>query len=585
MIYNCIKTTTTAAAIGTGNGTVVSAAAARARPLSDIPVGKQVALRIEDEAGTAWELSLCTVLSATTFSRDVIINGSAGAGQKVNFGAGAKTVQQVLTADEINSLTGVFDVSFSSTIPLARAGHAFMQQQTVSGPLTFTPAASAVRGALVYLRLVADGTNAPNFSAFKEWGGSLGYDNRAGIANQVQFFHDGVDSWVSISQAIGAAPAPVLDTTAPSMSGSISSSSISTSGFNTSWTAGSDNVGVTAYEHSIDGGATYTAVGNVLTRTVSGLVANTTYQVRVRALDAAGNRSAALSLAVSTESDAVVVPGDTTAPTMNGAITISNITQTGYTPAWPAASDAVGVAGYEFSRNAGTSYVDLGNVLTTSVTNATAGSTEQLRVRSYDAAGNRATPLQASVTMLAASTPGVEEDGRFTALDRVAEEGTAAPYGYYQNAGTAAGFGSSIASPGGMSVTSLPANADGFIQVQTTRGSQMDAMLFAKSTNALERINAWEYAIFLKADGSYIAYANGSTASPYTATARVGGDKIRLRRAGSSIIAEIERADGTVAVMKTWAGAATGQLFFGAAFSAVANAEGRLHTIRTKGFS
>lgn len=582
MIFNCIKTTTTAAAIGTGNGAVATSAAPRARPLSDIPVGKQVALRIEDEAGTAWELSLCTILSATTFSRDVVINGSSGPGQKVSFSAGAKTVQQVLTADEINSLTGVFDVPFSSTISLARAGQAFMQQQAVSGPLIFTPAASAVRGALVYLRLVADGANTPNFAAFKEWGGSLGYDNRAGIANQVQFFHDGVDSWVSISQAIGAAPAPVPDTTAPSMSGSISSSNINASGFTTSWAAGSDNAGVTAYEHSIDGDATYITVGNVLTRTVSGLVASTTYQVRVRAVDAAGNRSAPLSLAVSTSSDEVVAPGDTTAPTMNGAINFTNITQTGYTAAWPAATDAAGVVGYEFSRNGGTSYADLSNVLTTTVTNATAGSTEQLRVRAYDAAGNRATPLQANVTMLTASTPGVEEDGRMVLLDRVAEEGTAVPYGYYPTV-TTTSFGAS--NPGGMVAKSLAANNDGFIQAQTTRGSQMDAMLFAKSVNAVGALASWEYAIFLKANGDYIAYANGSVASPYTGAVRVGGDKLRLRREGGSIIAEIERTDGTIHLLKTWTGAATGQLFFGTAFAATANTEGRIHTIRTKALS
>lgn len=298
MIYNCIKTTTTLAAIGTGNGTVLSAAAARSRPLSDIPVGTQVALRIEDDAGTAWELSLCTILSATTFSRDVVINGSSGPGQKVNFGSGAKTVQQVLTADEINSLTGVFDVPFSQSVSLARAGQAFMQQQAVSGPLTFAPAAAAVRGALVYLRLVADGANAPNFSAFKEWGGSLGYDNRSGIVNQVQFFHDGVDAWVSISQAVNAVP--IVDTTAPSMVGALSQSNIGDNGFTVSWQAATDNVNVASYEFSINAGGSYTDTGKILSRTVTGLTASTAYEIRVRALDAAGNRSAPLSTTVTT---------------------------------------------------------------------------------------------------------------------------------------------------------------------------------------------------------------------------------------------------------------------------------------------
>ncbi|QJE03053.1 hypothetical protein HH212_26210 [Massilia forsythiae] len=209
MTYNCIKTSTTAAAIGTGNATVASAAAARARPLSDIPNGKQVALRIEDESGTDWELSLCTILTPTTFSRDTVLNGSSGPGVKVNFGAGAKAVQCVLVAEEVNALVGVYDIAFAQTIPLSRVGSSYMPQTAVSSALTFTPAAGAVRGALAYLRLVADGVNAPAFSGFKEWGGSIGYDNRNGIVNQIQFFCDGADSWYSVSQAVNAAPIPV----------------------------------------------------------------------------------------------------------------------------------------------------------------------------------------------------------------------------------------------------------------------------------------------------------------------------------------------------------------------------------------
>lgn len=551
------------------------------RGFSTVAIGETVPYVIASKVANEWEEGYGKRTSETSFERTKVTD-SSNAGNAVNFSVGQKDIFIDAHGSYLQSL-GPRDVPFSQSIPLSISGDAYMAPATVSSPLTFTPAASAVRGALVYLRLVADGINAPNFSAFKEWGGSLGYDNRAGIPNQVQFFHDGVDSWVSISQAIGAAPAPMPDTTAPSMSGSIASSNITSSGFTTAWAAGSDNIAVAYYEHSIDGGTSYTNVGNALTRTVSGLTANTAHQVRVRAVDAAGNKSAPLSLVVTTSGDEVVIPGDTTAPTMNGAISVTNITQTGYVASWPAASDAVGVAGYEFSRNGGTSYVDLGNVLTTTVSNASAGSSEQLRARAYDAAGNRAAPLSTSVTMQSAPVgPGVEEDGRMVLLDRVAEEGTAVPYGYYPTV-TATTFGAS--NPGGMVAKSLSANNDGFIQVQTTRGSQMDAMLFAKSVNAVGSLASWEYAIFLKASGDYIAYASGSVASPYVGAVRVGGDKLRLRREGASIVAEIERTDGTIHLLKTWNGAATGQLFFGAAFAATANTEGRIHTIRTKGLS
>lgn len=96
---NRIKTTTSTT--GTGNITVSAGAAARCRPLSDIAAGRQVAMMIEDEAGSDWELSLCTILTATTFSRDAVLNGSNG-GSKVNFGAGTKTVFATMDANSID---------------------------------------------------------------------------------------------------------------------------------------------------------------------------------------------------------------------------------------------------------------------------------------------------------------------------------------------------------------------------------------------------------------------------------------------------------------------------------------------------
>lgn len=102
------------------------------------------------------------------------------------------------------------DVSFATAIPFN--GNLYMPQQNVSSVLAFTIAASPVKGSHTYLRLVADGTNAPTFTGMKEWGGSAGYDNRSGIVNEIEFFYDGYDCWYYINQAVGAV---ALDTTAP----------------------------------------------------------------------------------------------------------------------------------------------------------------------------------------------------------------------------------------------------------------------------------------------------------------------------------------------------------------------------------
>lgn len=96
--------------------------------------------------------------------------------------------------------------------------------------------------------------------------------------------------------------------------------------------------------------------------------------------------------------------GDITPPVHTGSITASAITSTGYTLAWPAASDAVGVTGYEYSLNSGTSYAPLGVVLSVAVTGRTPGTTDDVRVRAFDAAGNRSTALSSSVTLAAGAT-------------------------------------------------------------------------------------------------------------------------------------------------------------------------------------
>jgi chitodextrinase len=203
------------------------------------------------------------------------------------------------------------------------------------------------------------------------------------------------------SNAFSLVTAAAADTTAPTMTGAITSSNVTGAGFKLDWLAASDDVAVTGYEVSIDNGSTYTNVSNVLTVTESGLAASTLYHAKVRAYDAAGNKATPLSLDVTTAAPS----GDTTVPVLAGSITPSAIAQTGFTISWPAGSDNVAVTGYEYSTNGGTSYADAGNVLTKAVTGLTASTAYGVRVRAYDAAGNKSTPaLSATVTT---ASPGV----------------------------------------------------------------------------------------------------------------------------------------------------------------------------------
>lgn len=92
---------------------------------------------------------------------------------------------------------------------------------------------------------------------------------------------------------------PTVDTTKPSTPAGLSSSNVTASGATISWTASTDNVGVTGYQVLRNG----TVVGSPTTTsfTDSGLTASTTYSYTVRALDAAGNQSdPSAALAVTT---------------------------------------------------------------------------------------------------------------------------------------------------------------------------------------------------------------------------------------------------------------------------------------------
>ena len=83
--------------------------------------------------------------------------------------------------------------------------------------------------------------------------------------------------------------APVTDTTAPSVPSGLSAAVISSSQINLSWSASTDNVGVTGYRIYRGGAQIATATGTSFSNT--GLTPSTSYTYTVAAYDAAGNVS------------------------------------------------------------------------------------------------------------------------------------------------------------------------------------------------------------------------------------------------------------------------------------------------------
>ena len=113
---------------------------------------------------------------------------------------------------------------------------------------------------------------------------------------------------------------------------------------------------------------------------------------------AAGNRSSKATVMVAT----TACP-DTTPPSAPAGLAVSNVTQTSLTFAWNAATDNVGVAGYDVYRN-NTKMA----TLTSTSSNQTAlvcGTSYTLAVEAFDAAGNRSARAELNATTAVCSPP------------------------------------------------------------------------------------------------------------------------------------------------------------------------------------
>lgn len=227
-----------------------------------------------------------------------------------------------------------------------------------------------------------------------------------------ELFVDGVSAGTTTANLVVSGAA---DSTSPVLSGAMTVGTVTSSSIQVSWPSATDNVGVSSYETSTDG-VTWTSRDTLLTYTFSGLTPNTSYTLRVRAKDAAGNSSSALQVTQITPAAA-----DVTAPVMTGTINVSAVTTQSYTISGWGASDNVAITGYEVSLNGGTSWVDNGLAALRAVTGRTPSTTDAVLVRAYDAAGNRSTALSASVTLLTpAPVPAPPPPAQATGTARVA---------------------------------------------------------------------------------------------------------------------------------------------------------------------
>jgi chitodextrinase len=190
------------------------------------------------------------------------------------------------------------------------------------------------------------------------------------------------------------------DTTPPSTPTDLTATAVSNTQVNLSWTASTDDAGVTGYQIERcegSGCANFTLVTTAAGTTYSdtGRSPATLYRYRVRATDTAGNLSAYSAIAQATTAG---VP-DTSPPTVPTGLSAQAVSSTQITLSWTASTDNVAVTGYRIYRDG--ALVDTAVGSPAQDTGLTPGTTYSYSVSAIDAAGNES----ARTAAVTATTP------------------------------------------------------------------------------------------------------------------------------------------------------------------------------------
>ncbi|HYS84843.1 MAG TPA: fibronectin type III domain-containing protein [Bradyrhizobium sp.] len=235
--------------------------------------------------------------------------------------------------------------------------------------------ATAVSGSQINLSWTDNSTNETSFKIERKTGSGGTYSQIATVGTNVTTFSNtslaaGTTYFyrVRASNSSGnsaytneASATPVADTTAPTAPIGLTATATSTSTINLSWTASTDNVGVTGYSVERCQGAACTnfALLQVVAPTPTTfddlfLINSTSYSYRIRASDAAGNLSAYSAVVSATTQTAAA---GATPPTVPAGLTATAVSASQIQLSWIASTDYAdnpesgdGVAGYLVER-------------------------------------------------------------------------------------------------------------------------------------------------------------------------------------------------------------------------------------------
>ncbi|EPY11018.1 fibronectin type III domain-containing protein [Paenibacillus alvei] len=221
-------------------------------------------------------------------------------------------------------------------------------------------------------------TGYPNFRGLMTWSVNWDKFNNFEFSNSHRAYLD-------------ALTPPIPDTEPPSVPTNVIVTAKTSTSVSLSWTASTDNVGVTGY--TVSYGTQSVSVSNP-NAVISGLTPDTDYTFTITAKDAKGNQSAA-SAPLTVKTAPAGSGGDTTPPTAPGNLQVTGKSATSVILSWSASTDNVGVTGYTVSY--GTNAVNVSDT-TATITELTPNTNYVFTVTAKDAARNVSTGTIVQVT-------------------------------------------------------------------------------------------------------------------------------------------------------------------------------------------
>ncbi len=170
------------------------------------------------------------------------------------------------------------------------------------------------------------------------------------------------------------------DTQSPTTPSNLASSNVTSTTLDLSWSASTDNVGVTGYYIYKNGTSVGTVTGT--SANITGLTADTQYNFYVKAYDAAGNKSNASNTIYVT----TATSPDIQAPSAPSNLAYANVSQTSADLSWTSSTDNVGVTGYKIYKN--NNYLETVTGTSYTANGLSASTTYEFYVKAEDAAGN-----------------------------------------------------------------------------------------------------------------------------------------------------------------------------------------------------